>query len=115
MWSVTNPVGDATLTDSHLHGHDHHMPKRYSIAAARNSLARLVHEAEAGQPVELTRRGNAVAVVVSVAEYAQLAGKAPRLIDKVAEFRATYAGEDLGEVFDDVRNRSEGRRVEIHR
>jgi prevent-host-death family protein len=91
------------------------MPKRYSIAAARNNLARLVHEAEAGQPVELTRRGSAVAVVVSAHDYAQLAGKAPLLMDLVVEFRAEYGVDDLGDVFGDVRDRSKGRDVEIPR
>jgi hypothetical protein len=56
-----------------------------------------------------------VAVVVSIDDYAQLSGRAPRLTDRVAEFRARYLDADLGDVFDDVRDRAVGRRVEIER
>ena len=40
------------------------MGKRHSIAEARSSLPRLIREAESGKPVELTRRGQPVAVLV---------------------------------------------------
>jgi prevent-host-death family protein len=43
--------------------------KRYTIAQARDQLARLVHEVEADGPVEITRRGKPVAVLVSVTDY----------------------------------------------
>lgn len=46
--------------------------KSYSIAEAKNLLGRLVHEAEEGPPVELTRRGRPVAMVVSVPEFERL-------------------------------------------
>ena len=39
--------------------------KRYSIAEARAILPTLVDEVQAGNEVELTRRGKPVAVVVS--------------------------------------------------
>jgi antitoxin Phd len=107
------PYGD--LTNSHLDGYICFMARRYSIADARNKLPRLVHEAEAGQAVELTRRGKPVAVVVSINDYAQLSGKAPRLTGRVAEFRAKYLDEDLGDVFDGLRDRAAGRHVEIER
>ncbi|MDZ7669890.1 MAG: type II toxin-antitoxin system prevent-host-death family antitoxin [Gammaproteobacteria bacterium] len=38
------------------------MSDRHSIAEARSNLPRLVREAESGKAVELTRRGEAVAV-----------------------------------------------------
>lgn len=44
------------------------MDKTYSIAEARNDLSHVVREAEAGRPVTLSRRGRAVAVVVSTAQ-----------------------------------------------
>lgn len=47
-------------------------PARVSIADARDALARLVHEAEAGTPVELTRRGKPVAVVLGIEDYRRL-------------------------------------------
>ena len=49
--------------------------KTKSIAEARNNLPQLVKDAEAGQPVELTRRGQRVAVIVSAAEYDRMAPK----------------------------------------
>ncbi|MBI5510264.1 MAG: type II toxin-antitoxin system Phd/YefM family antitoxin [Deltaproteobacteria bacterium] len=91
------------------------MARSYSIADARNQLPRLVHQAEAGQAVEITRRGRAVAVVVSIDDYAQLSGRAPRLTDGVAEFRAKYPDVDLGDAFDGLRDRAVGRHVEIER
>lgn len=48
------------------------MTKSYSIAEAKNVLGRVVHEAEEGSPVELTRRGRPVAMVVSVPEFERL-------------------------------------------
>ncbi|MBI5876608.1 MAG: type II toxin-antitoxin system Phd/YefM family antitoxin [Chloroflexi bacterium] len=48
------------------------MSKQYSIANARQNLAALVHEVEHKSPIELTRHGETVAVLVSVAEYRRL-------------------------------------------
>ena len=44
----------------------------YSIAAAKNNLSGLVHEAEQGRPVRLTRRGKPVAVLISTEQYERL-------------------------------------------
>ncbi len=46
--------------------------KRYSIAEARNNFTSLVHEAEAGSPVELTRRGKPIAVLLALDDYERL-------------------------------------------
>lgn len=43
-----------------------------SIAQARNTLTRLIHEAENGEAVHITRRGKPVAVLVSRQEYERL-------------------------------------------
>ncbi len=48
------------------------MVKRYSIAEARDNFTGLVHEAESGDTVELTRRGKPVAVLVAREEYQRL-------------------------------------------
>jgi len=50
------------------------MVKRYSIAAARDNFTGLVHEAESGATVEVTRRGKPVAVLVAREEYQRLTG-----------------------------------------
>ena len=57
--------------------------KRYSIAAARNNFTRIVHAAEAGAAVELTRRGKPVAVLLALQEF-------DRLIEGRRGFRETY-------------------------
>jgi prevent-host-death family protein len=43
--------------------------KEATIRDARNQLTRLVHQAERGQAIRLTRRGKPVAVLVSDREY----------------------------------------------
>jgi prevent-host-death family protein len=50
--------------------------KTVSIAQARDSLAELLYEAEEGRPVQVTRRGKAVAVLLSETEYERLLGSA---------------------------------------
>jgi antitoxin Phd len=89
------------------------MSKRYSIAEARNSLPALVHDAEKGTPVELTRRGKPVAVLISADEYARLAHGRPDLWSALREFRKRHDPLDLDvdAIFADVRDRSAGREV----
>ena len=48
------------------------MSDAYSIAEAKNNLSGLVHEAEQGHPVRLTRRGKPVAVLISTEQYERL-------------------------------------------
>lgn len=59
--------------------------KQYSIAEARSSLSTIVDQAEAGQEVELTRRGKPVAVVISLL-------KLVKLRDERSSFTAAYKG-----------------------
>ncbi len=48
-----------------------------SIAEAKNQLTRLIHQAEGGEPVHITRRGKPVAVLLSADQYTRLCqGKA---------------------------------------
>ena len=49
-----------------------------SIAQARNSLTRLIHEVETGKPVHITRRGKPVAVLMSQGDYEALGADVPR-------------------------------------
>lgn len=49
------------------------MSTTYSIAEARNQFTALVRDAEeSNQPVQVTRRGQPVAVILSAEEYARL-------------------------------------------
>ncbi len=45
------------------------MSKQYSIAQARDNLAAIVHELEKSKSIEITRRGQPVAVLISKQEY----------------------------------------------
>ncbi len=88
--------------------------QQFSIAEARADLAALVHRSEEqGGPIELTRRGRAVAVILSVAEYRRLAGKKRGPWAAIEEFRKTANLDDLpdeGEdLFAGIRSREPGR------
>ena len=87
------------------------MSKRYSIAEARDNFTSVVHEAETGEPVELTRRGKGVAVLISLDEYRRLSGKRRSFWEAYEEFRRKYADSDIDtdDVFSGVRDPSPGR------
>ena len=72
------------------------MAKQFSIAEARANLPTIVHQAEAGQEIELTRRGKAVAVVVSVREFARLHGARAPFGAAYNQFLAAHALSDVG-------------------
>ncbi|HEX5719638.1 MAG TPA: type II toxin-antitoxin system Phd/YefM family antitoxin [Thermoanaerobaculia bacterium] len=85
------------------------MPKRVSIAEARDQLPDLIRSAEHGEPVELTRRGKMVAVLVSSRDYERLTTGPPDLWAAIQKFRAEHDVSDLDveEVFANVRDSSE--------
>lgn len=91
------------------------MSNRYSIAAARNSLPALVHAVEGGSPVEITRRGRPVAVLLSIGDYQEMSNKKPDLWAAIQRFRQTADLEalDTEEIYADVRDRSPGREPEL--
>ena len=61
-----------------------------SVAEAKTHLARLLHQVESGEPVHITRRGRAVAVLVSETEYARLQQSAhsKNFWEQIEEMRA---------------------------
>jgi antitoxin Phd len=92
------------------------MARQYSIAQARDRLPSLVHEAERGEPIELTRRGKPVAVIVSFEDYQRMPPTSKRQgpWDVIEEWRASMTPEELeelnvDEVYRDVRDKSPGR------
>jgi antitoxin Phd len=91
------------------------MTKTVSIAEARHDLAALVHRAETGETVEVTRRGKAVAVMISAEEYRRLnRSKSQNFFSAVMAWREKYADElsveDAGfDPFADIRDKSPGR------
>ena len=66
--------------------------KSVSIADAKNRLTELLYEAEEGQAVQVTRRGQPVAVLVSEADYLRLKSAAAGNLNFAAwtqQWRAT--------------------------
>lgn len=93
------------------------MPKQQSIAQARNNLPSLVREAESGQAVELTRRGEPVAVLIGRQQYAQLTSRHRRFSEAYRDFTQDVNLEELaidpGEVFAGLRDRTLGRDIAL--
>ena len=92
------------------------MAKRYSIAEARSNLPTIVDQAEAGQEIELTRRGKAVAVVMSLREFERLRGASTSFGEAYERFLATHELSDVG--LDDAslrvtRDKAAGRKVDL--
>ena len=92
------------------------MAKQYSIAEARASLPTIVKQAEAGQEIELTRRGKAIAVVISLREFSRLRGARAPFGEVYKQFLATHSLSDVG--LDDAdltvsREPSAGRQVAL--
>jgi len=89
------------------------MNRTYSIAEARDALTGLVHRVEEGEPIQLTRRGKPVAVLLSQAEYLRLTAGAPRpdFLAALAAWRAACGTLPLaGDEFDGLRDPSPGPR-----
>ena len=91
------------------------MSRQCSIATARNRLTALIHEVEEGAPVELTRRGRPVAVILSIAEYQKLQDGRPNLWQRIQQFRqeADLVELDVEGIYSGVRDRSPGREPEL--
>jgi prevent-host-death family protein len=69
-----------------------------SIAGARDKLASLVHQAEDGAAVEITRRGRPVAVLLSYHEYQRLLGEGPSFWDAMMAWRNSSHVDDAQHV-----------------
>jgi prevent-host-death family protein len=91
------------------------MPKQQSIAAARSNLPQLVRQAESGETIELTRRGESVAVLIGRRQYERLASRSRRFSEAWNEFiRDVELSElaiDPDEIFSDLRDMRPGREV----
>jgi prevent-host-death family protein len=92
------------------------MSKRYSIAEARSNLPAIVDQVQAGQEVELTRRGKPVAVVVSLREIERLRSKPARFDETYERFLKMHPLRESGleqDFFDSLRDRDPGRKVNM--
>lgn len=92
------------------------MTKRRSIAEARQQLPTLVREAESGWPIELTRRGEPVAVLVGRRQFDRLTRESRGFSDAYAAFLRAHDLRGLeidpDRVFADVRGEAGGREVD---
>ena len=92
------------------------MVKKYSIAEARDNFTSVVHEAEEGTRVELTRRGRPVAFLIGLEDFEQLAEKRPGFWEAYEEFRRRLENAnveiDPDEIWGDARDQSPGRDFE---
>lgn len=90
---------------------------QYSIAQARDHLTKIIHDAEGGTPIEITRRGKRVAMLLSADQYDRMSTSKGNFGTALAEFRRQQAIENLDidpdEIFKDVRDRSPGREVDL--
>lgn len=89
------------------------MATSYSIAEARDQFAALVRDAEeSNRPVQVTRRGQPVAVILSAEEYARLLANQPERDFWAAyeKWRQKWQVSDLDmdpeEIWGDVRERT---------
>jgi prevent-host-death family protein len=90
--------------------------KTYSVASARAKLSEIVDEVEAGQEVEITRRGKKVAVVVSAVRYARLRGDHVAFMTAYEAFREHHDLRKAGIEPDwapGLRDRGPGRGVKL--
>jgi prevent-host-death family protein len=93
------------------------MVKRNSIADARSNLPRLIREAEAGNVVELTRRGEGVAVLIGRKQYERLTSGYRPFSEAWDEFTRKVwpadANIDPDEVYRGVRDKDPGREPDL--
>ena len=86
------------------------MSNSYSIAEAKNQLPALIRSVEQHGPIELTRRGKAVAVLLSMHEYERLQKPKVDFWEALLAFRQRIDAEginiDPDEIYADVRDRS---------
>ncbi len=89
---------------------------KVSVAEARQNFARLIRTAQQGRVIEITRRGEPVAVLLSTSEYLALSGERPSFVEALDRVRERLGVDELGigdEVFEGLRDDSPGREVSL--
>ena len=71
------------------------MPAQYSIVQARDHWAKIVHAVEKGKPVELTRRGKTVAVLVSARDFQHVSDTGNDFWERLVAFRKELVREGV--------------------
>jgi len=89
---------------------------KVSVAEARQNFARLIRRAQQGKTIEITRRGEPVAVLLSAAEYSAITGERSSFIDVMRQVRERLGvdGLEIGdEDFEGLREESPGRDISL--
>ena len=89
---------------------------KVSVAEARQNFARLIRTAQRGKAIEITRRGEPVAVLLSASEYLAMTGRRPSFVEAVDRLRDRLGVDGLGigdEEFEGLRDASPGREVSL--
>ena len=89
---------------------------KVSVAEARQHFARLIKKAQQGKAIEITRRGESVAVLLSASEYSAITGDRPSFIDATRQVRERLGvdGLEIGDAdFEGLREESPGREVSL--
>ena len=93
------------------------MSERRSISEARSNLPKLVREPERGRKVELTRRGEPVAVLIGLRQLERITSGYRSFADAYRDFRRYVDLADLAidpdEVFAGAREDAPGREVRL--
>jgi prevent-host-death family protein len=92
------------------------MSKQFSVAEARRNLPQILNDAEKGKVVEVTRRGEPIAMIVPIEQYRKMNRKPPSFWDALEKFRQELeeSGDELdARLFEGLRDRSAGRKVSL--
>lgn len=90
--------------------------KTYSVAEARAHLPDILDAVEGGKDIQLTRRGKAVAIVLSPERYESLRKNRTDFRDAYRTFVSKHSLREIGldaEFFESVRDRKSGRPVRL--
>jgi prevent-host-death family protein len=89
---------------------------KVSVAEARQHFARLIKRAQQGKTIEITRRGEPVAVLLSTSEYSAITGERSSFIDAMRKVRERLGVDELeiGDAeFEGLREESPGREISL--
>jgi len=95
------------------------MKTKFSISEAKNKLTAIIHDIEnlkSAQPVELTRHGKPVVILMSVDDYKKMTKKNRGLWNEWLAFRGKFESEAFDfddSVFEGLRDYSKGRDVDV--
>jgi prevent-host-death family protein len=89
---------------------------KVSVAEARQHFARLIKWAQQGKTIEITHRGEPVAVLLSTSEYSAITGERPSFIYAMSQLREHLGVEALGigdAEFEGLREESPSRGISL--